>query len=188
MAWLNGTQQALAAGRGVFLARLVFLDILSAPKHLWEGFGSAIVDGDTYAGDGSLVSIGDIPVDQNVDAGNVELGLSGVASWAIDLVKDRSLALGREAEIWGQFFGEDLQPSDDPFLMFSGTMDVPRWRANGPGSRSIVLPIEGDNSDRNRARHTFFSVKDQAARYPADTATGLEFILELKNKKVRWPY
>ena len=61
MAYLTTTQRTLAGGRGVFFARLVFLDISGTTRRIWEGFGPVVVDGNTFQGDGSLVSIGDIP-------------------------------------------------------------------------------------------------------------------------------
>ena len=185
MAFFNATQAALAAGRTVFAARLVHFDFAERPMHAWEGVGPLELDGATWLGLALIGSIGEIPVAVNDEAGSVDFTLSGVSPEIVARARDSASVRGREVTIYGQMFGEDLQPADAKYMLAELEMDVMSYAGTGPNDRRIRLTAESIWADRNGAAQALYSDRDQQLRFPGDL--GCALVAALKNKRVDWP-
>lgn len=175
MSFFNSTQEMLSAGRSVFLGELYKVEFTSGTEFYWDGFGDLAAYGETWKGAANVVSRSEIPLGVDDDAGQLTLTMSGVDPDIVAAVRAAEPEIyGRSITIWGQFFDEVFQLSDDRFFLFGGTMDVPTYSAQGPTSRSIVIPCEGEWADRNGAAFSFFSDLDQQHRYPDDK--GCEYV------------
>lgn len=191
MGFFTAPQLALASGRSVIYDELYRLEFATGGAGLyWTGFGSIVVDSDTYLGAGNLVERSEIPFGIDDDAGDLTLTLSGVdATILTKLRAEEPEIYGRPISIWGQLFDEALQPSAGKWLLFDGTMDVPTYGVSSFGERAITIPCEGEWTDRNDARNSLFSDKDQKARFPTPTPDrGLEYVYQItRGLKLRWP-
>ena len=191
MGFFDDTQQAFAEGRSIFYGELYDVGFTSGTVSYWDGFGDISAYGRTWTGRGDFVERSPIPFGVDDEAGQLTLTLSGVNDAIVAAVRaDESEFYGRPISIWGQFFGEDLQLSGTRFHLFSGTMDVPSYGGIGPRSRSVIVPCEGEWSDRNGAAFAFFTNVSQQKRYPGPPAAdkGLEYVYRYNpGVKRMWP-
>lgn len=187
MGFFSGTQLILASGKSVFYGELYQLGFLSGDGFYWDGFGNLDAYHEIWTGAGTLVARGEIPFSTDDEAGQLVLTMSGVDSTVMAKVRaEEGEIYNQPIYIWGQFFDESLQLSDDRFLLFQGTMDVPTYTVNPSGARAVTIPCEGEWTDRNDARNSLFSDADQNARFPGDR--GLEYVYRYtQGVKRRWP-
>jgi hypothetical protein len=175
MGFFDTTQKALSQGLSVFYGELFDVGFTSGVGYYWDGFGPLVAYSHTYLGAANVVARSEIPVGIDDEAGDLTLTMSGVDATILNMVRASEAEIyGRALVIWGQFFGEDLQPSGARWQIFSGIMDVPTYSVGAFDARSIVIPCEGEWTDRNAARHSLFSDKDQKARFAGDR--GLEYV------------
>lgn len=185
MGFFSTTQKALAAGRTVFYGELYRLSFTSGARHYWDGFGSLSAYSQTWAGVPGIVARSEIPFGIDDEAGKLTLTLPGIDDEILAKVASEEAEIfGREITIWGQFFGESLGLSDTRFQLFVGKMDVPTY-VRRPGENTVEIPCEGEWADRGNAPFSFFSDRDQQARFAGDR--GLEFIVTMNNIKLPWP-
>ena len=175
MGFFDTTQQALAEGKSVFYGELYEIGFTSGTVGYWDGFGDILAYGRTWMGRGQFVERSEIPFGVDDEAGAISLTLSGVDAAIVAAVHAATAEFyGRPLQIWGQFFNESLQISGARFHLFGGTMDVPTYGGTGPGSRVVMIPVEGEWSDRNGAAFQYFTNASQQKRYPGDK--GLEYV------------
>ena len=189
MGFFDATQQALAEGLSVFYGELYDVGLTSGAVFYWDGFGDLTAYSVTWLGRGQFVQRTEIPFGVDDEAGQLTLTLSGVDAAIVAAVRaEESEFYGRPITVWGQFFSEAMQLSGSRFHLFAGTMDVPTYGGTGVGSRSIIIPCEGEWADRNGAQFEFFTNASQQApgRFPGDK--GLEYVYRY-NPGVRrqWP-
>jgi hypothetical protein len=186
MAFFNQVQAAQAAGREVILDSLVEFDLTTGPMRLWTGSGILNFEGHEWIGSGVLGSISAMPFGENDAADKVTFQLSGVTPELVTASNNTESVRGRAVTICGLFFdAATSQPLDSKFLIRSLIMDTIGYRAKGPAGRQITLTAETLWTARNLAAYSYWSDRDQKARFPGDR--GCEFIPTLKNKKVTWP-
>jgi hypothetical protein len=187
MGFFDATQEALARGQSVFFGELYELGLTSGTVRYWDGFGDISAYGLTWIGRGQFVQRSEIPFGVDDEAGAITLTLSGVDAAIVAAVRaEEAEFYQRPITIWGQFFGEDLQLSGTRFHLFTGTMDVPTYGGTGVKGRSVIIPAEGEWSDRNGAAFEFFTNASQQARYPGDK--GLEYVYRYNpGVKRMWP-
>lgn len=189
MGFFDAPQLALASGKSVFYAELFRLDYRSSGTDglYWDGFGDLDAYGFLWTGAGNVVSRGEIPFGVDDEAGQLVLTMSGVDAAVVSKVRaEEEEIYNQPITIWGQFFDEALQLSGGRFLLFQGTMDVPTYNVSPDGMRSIIIPCEGEWTDRNTAAFSMFSDRDQQARFPGDK--GLEYAYRYtQGVRRRWP-
>lgn len=186
MGFLTAPQAALAAGESLLFATLVFFDFSGAPTRVWDGDGSIVVDSDTYSGLGELGSISEIMFGLNDAAERVTFMVSGVDDDFIALaVQEASVIRNRPVWVWGQYLGSDLQPTGGKILVFKGKL----WRmipgGRGATERTLAVEAWSWSVGRNKSPNAYWSHADQQARFAGDL--GLEYVITLKNKQVKWP-
>lgn len=194
MGFFPATIAAKLAGREVSAALLCHMDFRLEPKRWWTGFGPLDAGGQTWLGTGELIQIDGLEQPIGTVAPKTTFQLSGIdpslvtlARQASDRVKDR------RCTVYLQFF--DLTPDDasvqpwstldQPFAVWSGMMDQMSYSAQGPAQRSITLTAESLWTNRRRPAYGLYTDRDQNARFPGDR--GLEQVVDLVNKTIRWP-
>ena len=166
----------------VFFAKFEFPS--NAPTshvHFWTGLGSLNWNGDTYAGLGDLRGI-QFPQENSAGAtGGVTFSLSGIPS------ENTSLSLNENYQnsacfVWLGALDDSGAIIADPYLMFSGLMDVMQMNDDGT-TADITLNAEGFafGVGPSGARYTD---EDQQRAYPGDI--GLEFVSGLHAAQVFW--
>lgn len=185
MGFFDATRQALAEGKTVFYSELYDIGFRSGTGYYWDGFGDLLVDGNTYSGAANVVSRSEIPFGIDDEAGQLTITMSGVNAAILAMVRAEEVEIaGQPLKVWGLFFDEALQPSGGKWLLFSGIMDTPSYSAGT--ERTVIIPCEGEFTDRNLARFSLFSDVDQKGRFPGDR--GLEYVYRYTlGVKRRWP-
>lgn len=185
MGFFDVTQKALSEGHSVFYGELYKLDFTSGAGYYWDGFGPLSAYSQTWTGVPGIVSRSEIPFGVDDEAGKLMLTLPGVDDAVIEkIIEETPEIFGRDITLWGQFFDEALALSGTRFQLFHGTMDVPSYTVR-PGENTVEIPCEGEWSDRGTSPWSFFSDRDQQARFAGDE--GLAFMATLNNIKVQWP-
>lgn len=166
---------------------LVHMDFRDSPIRFWTGWGMLEAAGHTWKGLGQLVSIEGLQQATGTVAPETTFTLSGVDPDIVALTAAASdRAVGRRVRVWMQIFSVDGgdTPVDEPFVIWTGTMDRPRFTAEGSGLRQVSITANNLMTRRNSPPHGMYTDRDQQARYPGDK--GLERIPELVSKQVRW--
>ncbi len=148
---------------------------------LWTGYGDIAFGGDTYVGGGDFLGISPIAETSEIEAKGVTISLSGISSTLIAAALTEAYQ-GRSAKV---YFGTISSGAvvADPYLMFSGRMDVMTIDEAGDTS-DITVQVESRLIDLDRARNRRYTSEDQKIDYPNDK--GLEFIADLQDKEIVW--
>lgn len=182
---------ALLGGRTVRCSFLILFDFDSGPWRVWTGAGRIETAGETWLGVGSLVSISALEQATNGEAPAANFSLSGVPGELLTLVRDEfdAEALDRIVTVYLQLHNKyddcALELYDQPFAIWGGRMQTPRFELTGLARRVVGVAIESLFSLRSRPAFSQYTDSDQQARFPGDR--GFEFVPTLVNKVVTWP-
>lgn len=190
MGYLPGTLAALAAGRTVRAAELVFFDFLAEPMRYWRGAGPLRTpDGIVWEGTGGLGSISGLDLALGTAAPKGTFAIAGTDPRIIAVAGAQSSRVkGREVELYLQFFDEGWAPLDLPVSLWWGEMDRMTFTAAADGdtmSYTVSVAAEGAWTGRSRPAFGFWTDTDQQARAPGDR--GLEQVPSLPGKTIRYP-
>jgi hypothetical protein len=158
---------ALTSGliRPVFLAELTFR---TTTQYVWSGVGTISFGGNNFVGVGSLGEIGAVQEGVDVSADGTTVTLSGIDPVLLgECMTD--VQTGAPAKLWFGVVDTNMALVGTPYLLFSGTVDVPTHTANGE-TISISLTLENGMTDLGRATSTRYTQADQRRLYPTDTA------------------
>lgn len=150
----------------------------TAPVRLWFGVGDITINGNVFTGSGLLLNVSQIEETGDIQAGNVDLMLSGVPTTLIAVALAEPYQ-GRRATI---YFGT-LRPTVAVAEVFTGFMDRMDIEENAD-TCNISMSIENELVDLERVRVRRFTNNDQQSRFPGDR--GLEFIEALQDKEIFW--
>lgn len=201
MAVFHELIEAQLDGATIRDAALVKLDFKSGAKRLWQGAGTLDAGGEKWLGIGDLGTFAPIQSGPRGAVEEITLSLFGDAELLAKIEDDADESVGREAEVFLQFFdvrqineaGEwvDWQPLDEMISLFWGRMGpftVQRQAASGDrqGSRSISVTVQSALVNRQRPAFSFFSNADQKGRGHA-TDNIFSRMSEFSEGTVRWP-
>jgi len=187
MSFFGSVRAAYASQRHVLSPHFVTFEFASGPLFVWEGAGDIIMEGDVYRGAADLGSISDATFGAGDAAGNIVYTLSGVNEDVIAAAKEEEFEVrGRDVLLRRHFMDVETQALlDDPIVVRQDIMDVLAFSASGPNSYSVKLTCETIWTNRNAAAYAYYSGRDQRVRFAADE--GMDFVVQMKNKRVRWP-
>lgn len=153
------------------------------PLRLWTGMGNFTLNGNVFAGVGSLAGISAIQESaDDIRAAGVVLSLSGVPSSLISLILTEHFQ-SRPATIWLAFFTSAWALIPDAVNLFTGRMDYPVLEDGGDTAK-ISVYVESELVDLERPRVRRFTHEDQWELYPGDR--GLEYVASIQNMDVVW--
>jgi hypothetical protein len=186
MGYFPSTAAAVLAGSVVRCDLLVFFDFLTTPMRLWQGFGTLhTLDGHDWQGLGELGHIGDLESAIGGTSPNVTFTLSGVdPSILAEALNSSEEVFGRDVNVYMQFFTEDFQPLDPPYVVFAGLMDTLRVKQSVE-TVSVELSAETLFARRTLPPYGNLSGRDQHKLFPGDT--GLDSMPELISLTAIWP-
>lgn len=191
MSFFPQTIEAALAGRTVKVSFLVLFDFVTQPMRVWTGAGKITTAGEDWFGIGALASISGLEQAVNGEAPETTFILSGVNSEIVSLARTewRDEALDRLAKVYLQFHNDDDDRTrtlfDQPFAIWAGRMQTPRFELQGPTTRTITVTAESLFSLRSRPAFSQYTDTDQKFRFPGDK--GFAFVPNLINKTVTWP-
>lgn len=186
--------EAIAAelgGRTVRRSFLVLLDFVSVPVRIWTGSGKITTGGEDWLGVGQLGGISGLEQAINGEAPETTFMLSGITPEIMTIARGEfdTEARDRLAKVYLQFHNKaDDQPLvtyDEPFAIWAGRMQAPRFEMLGPQIRKLTVAVESLYSLRSRPAFSQYTDTDQLNRFEGDR--GFEFVPGLLNKTVTWP-
>lgn len=148
----------------------------------WTGFGTLTWSGREWVGAGNLIGISEVEENAELVATGVTVTLSGVEPALV------SAAIGEARQnmpgrIWFGLLNEAGAVVGDPYLAFSGRMDVPEI-TNAADTCVIALSYESILGDLLRPREIRFTDEAQKALYPGDR--GFEYVTKIQDKEIAW--
>ena len=185
------TIKAHLGGRTVRASFLVLFDFTTQPMRVWTGSGKITAGGHDWYGLGQLGSISCLEQAVNVLALEFIFILSGINSEIVSLARDEWADEGRDrlVKVLLQFHNEEddrpLELFDEPYAIWAGRMQAPRFELQGPTTRKITVSAESLFALRSRPAFSQYTDADQKSHFPGDR--GFEFVPGLVNKIVTWP-
>jgi hypothetical protein len=185
------TIKAALGGRTVRASFLVLLDFATTPMRIWTGAGKLQSGGTEWDGLGQLGSISGLEQAVNGEAPETTFVLSGINSEIMALARDEwaDEAKDRLIKVLLQFHNEaddrPLELFDEPYAIWAGRMQTPRFELQGPTTRRITVSAESLFALRSRPTFSQYTDADQKSRFAGDR--GFEFVPGLTNKTVTWP-
>lgn len=168
---------AALAGESVELFYAVEMNFSTAPVRLWTGFGNRTIDGQTYIGAGTLLSISGIEEVADLSAKGIVLTLSGVDTSLISLALQEPYQ-GRSARVLLGVAGVN-----DFVEVFAGLMDVMTLQEDGT-SATIELTVESKLVTLQRPNVRRYTSESHKLRYPTDTF--FDYVEQLQDKEIAW--
>lgn len=157
----------------------VELEFDSGTVRLWNGTHDAIIEGETYTGSGSLLSISEVEETGEIAARGATVTLSGLDAGFIATALAENYQ-NRPARL---LFGTITDNVYTAYTLFRGRMDVMSI-SEGAEEATISLTIENRLIDLERPRSSRYTSEDQKARYPNDL--GLDYVADLQDKQILW--
>jgi hypothetical protein len=181
------TIAAILAGRTVRCDFLVFLDFATTPMRVWIGHGRLHTnDGNDWQGLGQLARIGDLESSIGGTSPQATFSLSGVDPNILAAALNAQDEINnRNVDVLIQFFGDNLQPLDNPYVVWAGIMDTVRIRQSGSDSCTVEMSAETIFARRALAPLGNLTDREQQQFFPGDT--GLAGIPSLMSKVAIWP-
>lgn len=161
----------------VFFA--VEMDLDSGSIFMWSGVGDLTFGGNTYAGVGTLVNIGQIEEVSELSARGASITLNGIPSTMLSMALTEKYQ-GRKAFIR---FGVITDSGAEVLEVFSGFLDQMNIN-EGSETCSISVTIESKLIDLERPRVSRYNSATQKAIYPDDL--GFDFVESLQDKQFTW--
>jgi hypothetical protein len=163
----------------IILAQITFKDGI---QYAWTGIGNLVWSGNTYTGIGTLGKIGPITEDTQVQAQGLQLELTGVPQSELNEALGQCQQ-GNTVNVYFGFLDSSGAIIADPYLAFSGRMDVPTID-EGAETATITLTAENRLVDLQRPRQRNFTHQDQITEFPSDT--GFTFVPLLQQLNLVW--
>jgi len=148
---------------------------------LWTGYNDITIDGDTYTGSGTLMSISPAEETAAVEAKGASIMLSGIPTDVVSLALSQNYQNRRCIIYFGCLSSGAVVA--DPYPIFTGSMDV-MTIDEGSETVSIGLSVESRLIDLERARNRRYTSEDQKQIYPNDL--GLDFVVDLQDMPIAW--
>lgn len=144
---------------------------------LWTGFGDRVIDGQTYIGTGSLLSVAGIEEAADLSAKGASLTLSGVDQSIVSIALQEPYQ-GRSARI---LFG--VTEVNDFVEVFAGLMDTMTIQHSGE-TVTITLTIESKLVTLQRANVRRYTSANHKLRYSTDTF--FDYVTDIADKELVW--
>lgn len=161
-----------------FLAKFEFPD---GDLRLWTGSSAITYNAESYTGLGNLIGVSMPKETSDGSASGVTFSISGIPSSHISLALSNTYQ-NAPCYLWFACMATSSTFVADPYLMFSGLMDVAELSDDGE-TATISVKAEGfaygvgPSSERR-------TDQDQREKYSSDRS--LRFIADLQNKEFTW--
>ena len=160
----------------------LFLDFSGDPFYACTGNRTYVFDGNNYLGVGEIAGISDIADTTDVAARPVTITLSGVDAPLRTHILNRQNYKGRSAQIHRGLMDSNFDLIDDPFIVWSGRMDVASMLYDQEKIAQIVCePLATRLLRPNISR---YSDEDHQLRHAGDKF--FEFLAQMEKKDVTW--
>jgi hypothetical protein len=149
---------------------------------LWSGLSSIEWDGETWLGAGGLLNISPIEETADIKATGVAISMSGIPASRISTALSAARQ-GLPGKVWIGALDQNGAIIADPYLAFSGRLDVPELDEQGD-TATITITYESRLIALERTNERRYTHEDQQIDYPGDM--GFEFVPALQDKQIKW--
>lgn len=149
----------------------------SGTVRFWTGIGNRTIEGNTYTGAGTLLSISGMDEVADLSAKSITVTLSGLDSSVL------ALALGEpyQRRKLRVLFGVQSQTS--VVEIFSGQMNTMTIEDSGESS-TISVMVDSKLVELERASNRRYTSESQKSRYPTDTF--FDYVAKLQDRQIVW--
>jgi hypothetical protein len=156
------------------------LDFDSGAVRLWNGYTDLGIDGDTFTGAGSFLSVSSVEETAAIAARGITMTLSGIDASLISVALAENYQ-NREARVYLGAIQSD--GTIQSYQVFAGRLDVMTIE-EAADTATIAVTAENRLIDLERPRIRRFTSEDQKALYPGDL--GLDYVNDLQDKTLDW--
>ena len=149
---------------------------------LWTGVEDLTVDGETYQGAGTLLSVGDIEDTMEVKSSNLTIQLSGMDTTVMNLALSEDLH-NRKIKLYMGYLMGGANESAGEVVMFSGRMTNVTINDDPQGS-TISINAENRLVDLNRPSNLRYTNASQQVIHSSDS--GFKYVQAIQGKEVLW--
>jgi hypothetical protein len=148
----------------------------------WSGDGDLVWDGETWLGNGVFMGLSSLRENEQLEADGLDVILAGVPAEIVSLVLTYA-----QHNAAGKVYLGFMQPGraviDDPIVLFSGTLDVPKI-SDGPTQLTISLTYESTLILLKEAKDLRYTDAQQKQMFPGDK--GFEFVEQIDQWSAYW--
>ena len=155
----------------------VEIDLDSGPLRLWTGYGDRTIDGNTYTGGGTLMSIEGLEEVADLSAKNITLTLSGMPAEVISLALQEPYQRRKVRVLWG------VRDVSDFVEVFSGSLNQ-MVIEDSAESGTISVTVDSKLVELERASNRRYTSESHKSRYATDTF--FDFVAQIQDKGVRF--
>lgn len=149
----------------------------SGAVRFWTWYGERTIQGETYLGAGSLLSISGLEEVSDLSAKSATLTLSGVPSEIVSLALREPYQRRKCRILFGVF------DDDNVLEMFAGVMSQMDIEDSGDAS-TIQLTVESKLVELEKSKPRRYTHESQQARFPGDTF--FSYVADLQDRQVVW--
>ncbi len=160
---------------------LVKIEYDDATVAVHSGVGTLVYDGVSFLGVGQYGGISSVSEDNELQAANVTLALSGVDPNLISQALGTDWQ-GRLCTIYRAFLDSSYAVIIDPIVIFKGRLDQQNITMGSTARIDVV--VENLTSDWQRSRVARFNNAEQQRRFAGDK--GLQFVEQATDKPIYW--
>ena len=153
----------------------VEIDLDSGPLRLWTGYGDRTIEGNTYTGGGTLMTIEGLEEVADLSAKNITLTLSGMPAEVISLALQEPYQRRKVRVLWG------VRGVSDFVEVFSGSLNQ-MVIEDSAESGTISVTVDSKLVELERASNRRYTSESHKARYPSDTF--FDFVAKIQDKQI----
>jgi hypothetical protein len=158
-----------------FYAVELFFD--SGTVRLWTGYGDRTIEGNTYTGAGSLLTVGEPSEVGDLSAKSMALSLSGIAADLVSLALQEPYQRRKCRILFGAVDVTDVVE------IFSGSLNTMQIEDSGESS-TIEVMVDSKLVELERASNRRYTRESQRSRYPDDKF--FNYVAKLQDSEIVW--
>tara|TARA_Y100000114_G_scaffold53808_1_gene49118 strand:+ start:4043 stop:4675 length:633 start_codon:yes stop_codon:yes gene_type:complete len=163
-----------------FIAVKTFFD--SGNVRVWSGNNDATIEGETYLGAGSLISIGDIAETAELSSNGISITISGMDSTVLNLALTENYQ-NRKIIVFLGFLDGGTDEVKGVLNAFTGRM-VSMNILDSTDSSTIVINAENRLIDMKRPSKLRYTSESQ--KFISSTDTSFNRVMQMIDKEVVW--
>jgi hypothetical protein len=144
---------------------------------LWTGYGNRQIEGNTYTGAGSLLSISGLDEVADLSAQSITVTLSGIDQTALALALAEPYQRRRLRVLFG------VVNSTTSVELFSGQMNTMTIEDSGTTSTISIL-VDSKLVELERASNRRYTSESQKSRHAGDTF--FDYVAKLQDRQLVW--
>jgi hypothetical protein len=158
-----------------FYAVELLLD--SSPVRLWTGYGDRTIDGETYTGSGSLMSISGLEETADLSAKSITISLSGMPGSLVSLALQEPYQRRKCRVLFG------VRDVDNFVEVFSGSLNKMTIEDSAESGTISVL-VDSKLVELEKASNRRYTSESHKSRHSGDTF--FDYVAAIQDAEIVW--